>query len=271
MHDSPISSAPPRLVRRPWCFTLIELLVVVAIIAILASLLLPALGRARDLARRTACLNNTKQINLAVASYSGDFGDWAPVYDHADPAKDCSAIGSAIWKVDAAGIAKPLLIESYGVTNLVLTEPGYARFTWAGVINGPLVTNTTDTTYMWLTNRRYVYRSNGAWKGFFGVRRFGDQRDPALVPVVADMMTYAHVGNYPSGPWSFKFHPFQYKSVLPWPGFITSEVGQNTSYADGHSAWMKYSNLIGMPGNYPSAGQQNHWFFVDARGFLTQN
>ena len=54
-------------------FTLIELLVVIAIIAILASLLLPALGKARELSRRTVCAGNMKQMHYGLSCYYDDF------------------------------------------------------------------------------------------------------------------------------------------------------------------------------------------------------
>ncbi|MBX3388432.1 MAG: type II secretion system protein [Phycisphaeraceae bacterium] len=61
----------------PRAFTLIELLVVIAVIALLIGILLPSLGAARNAARSTVCLNNTRQIAIAVTSYTVD-NKWYP-------------------------------------------------------------------------------------------------------------------------------------------------------------------------------------------------
>lgn len=59
-------------------FTLIELLIVIAIIAILAGMLLPALNAVRAKAFQTSCLGNMRQVSMTMIMYAGDFKEWLP-------------------------------------------------------------------------------------------------------------------------------------------------------------------------------------------------
>ena len=80
-------------VRQHRGFTLIELLIVIAIISLLASILLPSLNRAQEVARRMVCAGNLKSVGLAQMMYSGDNDGKSPPGTWHNP-----SIGSGTWR-----------------------------------------------------------------------------------------------------------------------------------------------------------------------------
>ena len=129
--------------KRSSGFTLIELLVVIAIIAILASLLMPSLSKARAKARQIVCAGNLKQIGQACTIYAGDFNDYLPkpwvvgVFDNGaylpgdtDPAEGLLQIPnmtSVLW-CDDAKRDNPLYLEWPNYTGWDQMWSAQARF-----------------------------------------------------------------------------------------------------------------------------------------------
>ncbi len=124
-----------RSVKKSTGFTLIELLVVVAIIAVLVSILLPSLKKARDMAKITVCLSNLRQLGIYEAAYQNEWNDWI-CESRVGPVWDGRAwVGPSLWqellrlpgfKID------PIHLNQIGTVPDVLQCPAKAKDGYGG-------------------------------------------------------------------------------------------------------------------------------------------
>ena len=138
MKDSPNDAAAGA--RVCVAFTLVELLVVIAIIGVLAALLLPALGRAKEEARATACLSNLHQIGIALQIYVQENNNKLPVMHDANPEADPTGTNATINQVLLTQLGNTNVLrcpsdrpQSDGAT---LFESTGSSYSWNSLLNG---------------------------------------------------------------------------------------------------------------------------------------
>lgn len=127
----------PSTIKCAGAFTLVELLVVIAIIAILAALLLPALGRAKESARATVCLGNLHQVGLALQMYVAENNNKLPVMRDVstDPAVAATNTFPAINTVLAAQLGNTNVLRCPSDRAGFFERTG-SSYSWNSLLNG---------------------------------------------------------------------------------------------------------------------------------------
>ncbi|MBQ0105060.1 MAG: DUF1559 domain-containing protein [Armatimonadetes bacterium] len=230
-------------------FTLIELLVVIAIIAILAAILFPVFAPAREKARQSSCLSNTKQIGTALQLYVDDYDEtfpnmcpWGHTWDVDDngtmtQAKMNTVVG-ALWPyIKNGGIfCCPSAKKDGSKTSTRLT---YVSYLWNGAIIGRLGDNVDAVD------------GGGMFKG---AATMAEITRPSEIFINSEMNTAS------TNTWQ---RPLRWDAiVLNADISLTQEIhngGQNHTFCDGHAKFMKSSQAtVGNYGVKWSDGDRNH-------------
>lgn len=218
-------------IRTQNAFTLIELLVVVAIIAILASLLLPALASAKEKSRTVKCMSNARQTGLAALMYASENSDYIPIH----PSQ-----GNWLW--DLNRLTADALTAS-GSKRAILYCPGLAAsvkdidlFWENGGGNG----NRRIIGYAWLGQRQGNSTGPGLLPPAQFVGKLTALTNASKAELMVDAVPSRGIGANPD----FAQVP---SNLVPFhrAGHMKKRLpaGANILFADGHAEWRPFAKM----------------------------
>lgn len=237
--------------RHLWAFTLIELLVVIAIIAILASLLLPALAKAKERALQVACSSNLRQQGFALQIYSQDNNNLLPDLRYA-PYSSMPGVAAGRWAWDISTNFTDMMIANGASQDIFYCPTHAADLDVPGVWNFGIAGSGNDANGGFrILDYVYLLPGSGAnaggaspspyWKT--NVIGMPGQLAPSGAQVVVDVIMQDTV-------------TFSYIQVSSAPGLAVKAVqgtshftgglptGSNELFEDGHVEWQQFSAMF---------------------------
>jgi prepilin-type N-terminal cleavage/methylation domain-containing protein/prepilin-type processing-associated H-X9-DG protein len=263
------------MMRRVHGFTLIELLVVIAIIAILAAILFPVFAQAREKARQTGCLSNTKQIGTAVNMYLQDYDETFPFSDD---------FGNPQYNIKGSPIQGGFRYWGDMIFPYVKNSGGSTMKGGAGTGNyGPV--QRCPSQMDWYTGYGYNinlgYYPSGQLKSVsddptrVGVRLATLTHPSELIVILDNSVPYSWMRNNlkythdSAYTLAYRYFPEDVASCMQWYDWPNSEKlfgkpgsgivsgrhngGASCVFADGHSKWVKTgSDLCRLERGFPT-------------------
>ena len=225
--------------KQNW-FTLIELLVVIAIIAILAAMLLPALGKVKESGRATYCMNNVSQIARGCIRYATDFDDYPPRHVG-------GASGGADWKYGFLGLMykTPTVGMGYAGDIKIADCPSDQTRTPGVHFHGYLGAQ-YNISYGF--NRKLTFARIGTASNYYNHEmRYSRVKEPGNTIMVAEIGSLSPVKNL-YGLWGHVGDAMWYYSnrLTELEGY-NHDRGNNFAFVDGHVAKyniVHYTNVL---------------------------